>query len=148
MNINSTLINHWLYCRVLAFNYTYVVFYLYEYFTTAISERFSTVSRVDVYNPRQIVDILHSHFLIVNWCLLSFVHVWCFLLCDDRASCKAVCAWWVIPYIYVLIKKIKTPNKMLQSMAPETSEVLRRFREWIVKQNKGINPKPWLFRTN
>ena len=56
--------------------------------------------------PGEMVDILHSHLLIVYWRLLSFVHVLCLLLCDDRASCKTACGWWVILYKYVLITKI------------------------------------------
>ena len=73
---------------------------------TAVLECFSAVSRVNVYHPGEMVNILHSHLLIVYWRLLSFVHVLCLLLCDDRASCKTACGWWVIPYKYVLIKNV------------------------------------------
>ena len=45
---------------------------------------------------------LNSHVLIVYWRLSSFVHVLCLLFCDDRASCKTACGWWVILYKYVL----------------------------------------------
>ena len=69
---------------------------------TAVLDCFSTVSRVNVYHPGEMVDILHFHLLIVYWRLLSFVHVLCLLLCYDRASCKIACGWWVILYKYVL----------------------------------------------
>ena len=43
---------------------------------------------------------------------LLFAHVLYMLLCDDRASCKTACGWWVILYKYVLIKNKKNKNLM------------------------------------
>ena len=60
---------------------------------------------VDVYYPGEMVDILHIHLLIAYWQLLSYVHVSCLLLCDDRASSKSACGWWVVQNQCVLTNK-------------------------------------------
>ena len=44
---------------------------------------------------------------------LLFVHVLYMLFCDDCASCKTACGWWVTLYKYVLIKN---KNKMYMNM--------------------------------
>ena len=49
-----------------------------EYFTTAVLECFSTVSRVNVYHPGEMVDILHSHLLIDTD---DYCHLFMFYVC-------------------------------------------------------------------
>ena len=90
-----------------SFYCTHKVLYLYQYFMTTISECFSTVSNGCMLSHWKWLTFYILKCLLYTDDYLLFVHVLYMLLCDDRASCKTACGWWVILYKYVLIKKIK-----------------------------------------
>ena len=90
-----------------SFYCTHKVLYLYQYFMTTISECFSTVSNGCMLSHWKWLTFYILKCLLYTDDYLLFVHVLYMLLCDDRASCKTACGWWVILYKYVLIKKNK-----------------------------------------
>ena len=90
-----------------SFNCIHKVLYLYKYFMTTISECFSTVSNECMLSHGKWLTFYILKCLLYTDDYLLFVHVLYMLLCDDRASCKTACGWWVILYKYVLIKKKK-----------------------------------------
>ena len=96
-----------MYICPLSFDCTHKVLYLYQYFTTTISECFSTVSNGCMLSHWKWLTFYILKCLLYTDDYLLFVHVLYMLLCDDRASCKTACGWWVILYKYVLIKKKK-----------------------------------------